>query len=250
LILQDFGGGLSGMKRTLLVLFASVALASAQEDPGASAPAPVAKSAFAGGEGVNGEVLALAVQLDGKVVIGGRFSAVNGQPRNNIARLNPDGTLDPTFAATVQAGVNGQINALALPPSGGILVGGAFTEVGTVQALNLGRYNADGTADKTFGHQPGQEAGANGPVFALAVQPDGKVVVGGNFSTVLGQPRRGVARLNTDNSLDGPIAGQTGLNGAVRALAGTTDDGFVAGGTFQVQNQTARNLFLQAPPAD
>ena len=52
-------------------------------------------SAFGSGEGVNGEVLAAVVQVDGKIVIGGRFTAVNGIVRNNIARLNPDGTLGP-----------------------------------------------------------------------------------------------------------------------------------------------------------
>jgi uncharacterized delta-60 repeat protein len=249
LILQDFGDGLAAMKQFLLVLLVTGSWVWAQDDLDAPQATPAPKSAFGPGQGVNGEVLAVVVQADGKVIIGGRFSAVNGHPRNNIARLNPDGTLDTTFAATVQAGVNGQVNALALAPAGGLIVGGVFTEVGTVQAMNLGRYNADGTPDKTFGFQPGQDPGANGPVFALAVQPDGKVVVGGNFSTVFGQPRRGVARLNTDNSLDGPVAGATGLNGAVRAVAGTPDDSFVAGGQFEVQNQAAHNLFRQAPPA-
>lgn len=230
------------MKKVLLVLAVSLGVAHAQTEE-------VVKSAFGAGEGVNGEVLALAVQTDGKTLIGGRFTAVNGVPRNNIARLNPDGTLDRSFAEKVEAGVNGQVNAVVLQPAGGVIVGGQFTQVGNVEALNLGRYNADGTPDKNFGTAPGQQLGANGIVFALAVQPDGKIVVGGNFSTVFGQPRRGVARLNTDNSLDGPIVSQAGIIGPVRALAATPDDSFVAGGLFTVQNQNARSLFKLAPPA-
>ena len=231
------------MKKILLVLAVSLGAAHVQAQE-------AGKSAFGNGEGVNGEVLALAVQADGKVVIGGRFTAVNGVPRNNIARLNPDGTLDRSFADTQEAGVNGQVNAIVLPPAGGVIVGGQFTQVGNVEAMNLGRYNADGTPDKSFGTAPGQEPGANGIVFALTAQPDGKVVVGGNFSTVFGQPRRGVARLNTDNTLDGPIPPQAGISGSVRALVATADDSFVAGGQFTVQNQNARSLFKVAAPVE
>jgi uncharacterized delta-60 repeat protein len=230
------------MKKFLLVLMVSLGAAHAQTEE-------VVKSAYGAGQGVNGEVLALAVQSDGKVIIGGRFSAVNGVPRNNIARLNPDGTLDRSFAEKVENGVNGQVNALAVQPAGGVIVGGQFTQVGNVEALNLGRYNADGTPDKNFGNLPGQEPGANGIVYALAVQADGKIVVGGNFSTVFGQPRRGVARLNTDNTLDGPLVSQAGILGPVRALVATPDDSFVAGGVFTVQNQEAKSLFKAPVPA-
>jgi len=228
------------MKKILLALVVSLCAAHAQTEE-------VVKSAFGTGEGVNGDVLALVVQKDGKIVIGGKFSSVNGVPRNNIARLNPDGTLDRSFAEAVEAGVNGQVNALVLQPAGGVIVGGQFTQVGNVEALNLGRYNVDGTPDKNFGTAPGQELGANGAVFALTVQPDGKIVVGGNFSTVFGQPRRGVARLNTDNSLDGPLAPQAAISGSVRALAATSGDSFIAGGNFTVQNQVARNVFKLVP---
>lgn len=228
------------MKKILLVLAVILGAASlqAQEAQG---------SAFGAGAGVDGEVLALAVQPDGKVILGGRFASVNGLPRNNIARLNADGTVDRTFADTLEAGVNGQVNALVLQPAGGVIVGGQFTQIGSVEALNLGRYNVDGTPDKAFGAQPGQQAGANGVVFALAVQADGKIVVGGNFSTVFGQPRRGVARLNTDNSLDGPVPPQAAVTGPVRALAPTAK-GFIAGGQFTVQDQNARNVFRDAAP--
>jgi uncharacterized delta-60 repeat protein len=230
------------MKKILLALAVSLCAAHAQTEGGV-------KSAFGTGEGVNGDVLALAVQKDGKVLIGGKFSSVNGVPRNNIARLNPDGTLDRSFAETVEAGVNGQVNAIVLQPAGGAIVGGQFTQVGNVEALNLGRYNADGTPDKNFGTAPGQQLGANGIVFALSAQPDGKIVVGGNFSTVFGQPRRGLARLNSDNSLDGPLPSQAAISGSVRAVAATADDLFIAGGNFTVQNQIARNIFKPAPPA-
>ncbi|MGA7881822.1 MAG: delta-60 repeat domain-containing protein, partial [Terrimicrobiaceae bacterium] len=102
------------MKPFLLLLAIAVSAVHAQDEVALS-------SAFGAGEGVNGEVLAVAIQSDGKIVIGGRFSAVNGIVRSNLARLNTDGTLDRTFAEP--QGVNGQVSALAIQLNGGIIVG-------------------------------------------------------------------------------------------------------------------------------
>lgn len=230
------------MKKLLLVLtIFSLHAAHAQE--GAQA------SAFASGEGVNGTIYAIAVQPDGKVVIGGRFSAVNGVPRNNIARLNKDGTLDRSFADTIEAGVNGQVNAIVIQPEGGIVVGGNFSQLGAFQTLNLGRYNGDGTADKNFGGQYSGEAGTNGAVEALSTQPDGKIVVGGNFNAVFGQPRRSIARINTDGTLDGPVTAQNAVGGIIYAT-GASADGLFAGGEFTVQGKNPRSILKVAAPQE
>jgi uncharacterized delta-60 repeat protein len=185
-------------------------------------------------------VLAVAIQSDGKIIIGGRFSAVNGIVRSNLARLNTDGTLDRTFAEL--QGVNGQVSAVAIQPSGGIIVGGTFTQAGQTQALNLARYTSSGEVDATFGGEGDGEPGANGIVCALAVQPDGKIVVGGNFSEVFGQPRRSIARLNADGTSDAPVTAENALSGAVRAAAAGADASLVAGGQFTLLNQNARNV--------
>jgi len=225
------------MKRFLLILAASVGAASAQSEVALS-------SAFAGGEGVNGEVNAVAVQADGKIVIGGKFTAVNGIPRNNIARLHADGSLDRAFSEEQTNGVNGQVNALAIQPGGGIIVGGLFTQAGQVETMNLARYKVDGSVDKNFGGAGNSAPGTNGAVLALAVQADGKIVVGGNFNTVFGQPCRSMARLKADGTLDGPVPAQSALiNGPVNALAAASDGTAIAGGLFTVENQNARSLF-------
>ncbi len=218
--------------RILLALLGSLVVLHAQSN----------LSAFSTGEGVTGQVNAIAVQPDGKVVIGGSFSAVNGAPRSNIARLNPDGTLDSAFSGQGDLGLNGQVNALAIDSTGGILAGGSFTRVGNTEAMNIVRYNADGTVDANFGG-PDPEVGANGPVLALAVQADGKIVVGGLFSTVYGKQRRGVARLNAGGIPDAPAIAEQGLSGAVNAVAGAGGT-FVAGGRFTVENQPARGLVV------
>jgi uncharacterized delta-60 repeat protein len=223
------------VKSSLLILVFLTCVARAQNEVALS-------SAFGAGEGVNGEVLAAAIQPDGKIVIGGRFSAVNGIARNNIARINDDGTLDRTFAEEPARGVNGQVNALAVQPDGGIIVGGAFTQAGQLETLNLARYNADGSIDQTFGGAGVAEAGVDGTVYALAVQPNGKIVVGGNFNAIFGLPRRSIARLNADGTLDGTLTGQNSLSGTVRTVAAGSAVFFVAGGEFTLPTQSARNL--------
>ena len=62
----------------------------------------------------NGFVSALALQHDGKVLLGGSFTTVNGQLRNRIARLNADGSLDATF----NPDANNTVLALAIPVAG------------------------------------------------------------------------------------------------------------------------------------
>ncbi|GAT34025.1 delta-60 repeat domain-containing protein [Terrimicrobium sacchariphilum] len=207
------------------------------------------RSAFTTEPGVQGEVNAIAIQPDGKVIIGGRFNSVNGQPRGSLARLNPDGTLDMAFANSFEAGVNGQVFALALQADGSVIVGGTFTQANSFGTYNIARYKADGTVDQTFGAGNGVASpGTDGPVFALAIQPDGKVVLGGSFSLVLGQPRRSVARLNADGTLDAPVVSDPqAVSGTVKSVVLDTKNALVAGGRFSVQKQTAQNLLKTSP---
>ena len=76
--------------------------------------------------GTNGEVRALAVQSDGKIIIGGDFTTVAGVSRNYIARLNSDGSLDESF----NPNANGAVYVIVVLNDGGILVGGNFTSIG------------------------------------------------------------------------------------------------------------------------
>ena len=78
------------------------------------------------GDGTDSTVMSLALQNDGKVLIGGWFTRVNGVARNSLARLNPDGSLDTSFLNGLN-GPDGEVYALALQRSGEILVGGSFT---------------------------------------------------------------------------------------------------------------------------
>ena len=91
--------------------------------------------------GANGSVNALAIQPDGKLLVGGSFTALGAQPRNYIARFNADGTLDPLF----NPGANGPVYALGVQTDGRLLVAGNFTTLGGWDRNYLARLNSDGT---------------------------------------------------------------------------------------------------------
>jgi uncharacterized delta-60 repeat protein len=182
--------------------------------------------------GTDNRVNALAMQADGKVLVGGEFTSLAGQTRNCIGRLNADGSLDSAFNPSA----NGGIYALALQPDGKILVGGYFTSLVGQDRYCLGRLNADGTLDESF--QPGDNAGSY--VYSLAIQPDGKILLGGEFQTLDGQPSSYFGRLNADGSLDSLFQPGTG---PVYCLAMQTDARILAGGVFN-DNQ-ARNFLVR-----
>ena len=132
-------------------------------------------------------VYSLAVQADGKILVGGQFTGLNGQNCTNIGRLNADGTLDYNFYPGALHGL--AVYSLAVEADGGILVGGQFTALGGQSCTNIGRFNADGTLDNNF------YPGANNTVYSLAVQADGKILAGGAFTTLGGQSRTNIGRL-------------------------------------------------------
>ena len=92
-------------------------------------------------------VLKLAVQADGKLLVGGDFTSIAGNTRSGIARLLPDGSLDPTFPDPV---VDGPIQAFAVQADGKILIGGTFHQVGVSLRNNIARLNPDGSVDLAF----------------------------------------------------------------------------------------------------
>jgi uncharacterized delta-60 repeat protein len=137
---------------------------------------------------VNGEVDTLAVQPDGKVLVGGSFTNVGTQGGSGVARLTAGGRVDSTFE---YSGTNAPVNALAVQADGKILVGGSFTSIGMRSHSYVARLNADGGVDMSFA-----DPGVDGYVDALAVQADGKLLISGRFTSVGTQAHNGLARLS------------------------------------------------------
>ena len=159
---------------------------------------------FNPGSGANSNVEYLALQSDGKVLIGGAFTNFNRTARIRIARLNGDGSLDAGFDAGL--GANDSVFSVAVQSDGKVLIGGWFTNVNGTTRNFVARLNSDGTLDASF------DPGANNTVYSVAVQSDGKILIGGDFSMVKGTSRNRITRLNSDGSLDGgfnPDRGQT-----------------------------------------
>jgi uncharacterized delta-60 repeat protein len=185
----------------------------------------------------NGDVYATAVQLDGKIVIGGAFTTVGGAARSGIARLNANGTLD----AGLNANANSLVVSAVLQPDGKIVIGGGFTAVGGVARNLIARLNANGTLDAGF--NPNVSGGVTPSVQCIAAQADGKFVIGGVFTTVGGVARNRIARLNTNGTLDtgfDPNANERAYTVAVQA-----DGKIVIGGGFTAVSGTTRNYIAR-----
>jgi uncharacterized delta-60 repeat protein len=127
-------------------------------------------------------VSASAVQPDGKTILAGRFTSVLGQPRNHIARLNADGTLDAGF----NPDASGTVHSVAVQADGGVLLGGNFTTVGGAARNHIARLDAAGTLDAGFNPNVDSQDSA---ISSVAVQVDGRILLGGYFTSVGGIER-------------------------------------------------------------
>jgi uncharacterized delta-60 repeat protein len=173
-------------------------------------------------------IQSMAVQADGKILFGGlAFTSVGGQTYSGVVRLNADGTLDTTF---INPNANGRVFAIAVQPSDQkIIVAGSFTSIGGATYNYIARLNTDGSVDSTFKPNP------NNLVYSLAIQPDGKILVGGSFSLFTASDatttsRSNAARLNADGTLDTNF--NPGPDNNVMSLALQSDGKILIGGYF------------------
>ncbi|NDD39940.1 MAG: hypothetical protein EB082_16285, partial [Verrucomicrobia bacterium] len=169
---------------------------------------------FNPGSGFIGSVRSVAIQPNGQVVAGGAFTSFNGTLVNNVARLNSNGSLDTAFSAG--AGANGTVYAVAVDStSSKIYIGGDFTTYNGVARNRIARLNTDGTLDTAF--DPG--TGADDTVYAIAVLPSGKVIVGGNFLTINQLSQKRLVQFTTSGAVDTTFNVGSGLNSRVTAIA-------------------------------
>ena len=189
----------------------------------------------------NSAVDCITVHGDDRILVGGAFTAIGGTLRNGIARLNPDGSVDTDF----NPDADGRVYTIALQADGKILIGGEFTTIGGVARNHIARLNPNGSLDTGF------SLDADGPVYSIAVQPDSKILLGGEFTTVGGLPRTHMARLNANGSLD------TGFNPSVNTESGMiriasialqADGKILIGGFFTMVGGVTRNRIARLNP--
>ncbi len=165
------------------------------------------------------------LQSDGKILIGGVFCK-SSQPSLpvNLLRLLPSGQIDPSFNAWKRADY--AVRAVAVQPDGKILIGGCFTNLGEYPAvvgrLHLARLNPDGSVDASFDPAPTFRGTSSGYVRAMALQPDGRVLIGGSFDFVNGSTRRNLTRLNGDLVMFQAATATSGFSTSVKTIHGRT----------------------------
>ena len=182
---------------------------------------------------VDSAVFGITVQPDGKILICGQFQNVNGAQRWSFARLNADGTTDSSFAVTAGfPGANGSTYEAVVQADGKIVVAGGFTRFGEGNTVRnrLARLNADGTPDPSF------VPSFDGPVYALQLQSDGKIVAGGSFLTLNGASHERIARVNRDGSRDASFG--SSADNIVNDVAVAQDGTILFSGSFTMVNGT------------
>ncbi len=231
---------------------------------------------FNTGYGANDDILCAFLQADGKILVGGVFTAVNWLPRNRIARLNADGSVDAGFVFDgniegvtdikqlpdgkyiVNAvnkilrlntdgsldtsfysglGTDHPIQSVLIQSNGKIVIGGYFTEYDGFAFERILRLEADGNIDTTFNIS----SGANYGVLGISEQPDGNLLVTGLFSTFNGYPREKVARLSPDGAIDPTLDPLLGPNNVVLHHAIQPDGRVLIAGDFSDYNGVSRN---------
>ncbi|MFN4123089.1 MAG: T9SS type A sorting domain-containing protein [Flavobacteriales bacterium] len=187
---------------------------------------------FNQGSGANGAVLS-SVSIPGeRAIIAGSFTAYNGYTANRIARLNPDGTFDPSFK--VEAGFNGTVNKILLQKDGKLIAVGSFTSFNGQSAGHIIRLMPDGSRDASFN----VGSGANGEVKDVVMLQDGSILAGGNFVFFNGQPALRLVKLKYDGTVQNSF--QASANAVVNALHELPNGNIVLGGAFNLVNQQSR----------
>ena len=174
----------------------------------------------------NTDVRVVKELSNGKLIVGGGFAVYQGNIQNYIARIKTDGTTDASF--NIGTGFDQTVNVIALQANGKILVGGFFTTYKGLAQNKLIRLNSDGSKDATFNIG----TGFSGPVYALAIQSDGKILVGGSFVTYQGSSWPYLVRLNVDGSIDSGFNIGTGFNQMVTSIAIKSNGKILVGGWF------------------
>jgi uncharacterized delta-60 repeat protein len=187
------------------------------------------------GAGPSNQIMDIVALSDGKILIGGNFQTVSGTTRYGLARLNANGTHDTTFAPPMS--IFASVNDIAVSTDGKITVTGSFNISGR---QNIVRFNSDGTLDTTF------SATLDYSGQAVAVQPDGKTLVGGFFTATNGQASGSLVRLNPNGTTDPTFAANSSFPSSVNRITLQSNGRIVVGGSFQIAN-TSRGLVRLLP---
>lgn len=183
---------------------------------------------FIRGGGFNGYVNALVVQASGKIVVAGDFTDYNGTACSRIARLNPDGSLDASFATG--GGFDNTVNALAIDASGRLVAGGGFANFAGTARKRVARLTADGALDTSF-----DPSATLGMQWCFTVATAGDTVYAGGFGSTTPANNNFLVRLAADGAVDTAFAANfpaLGYGGSVSAIGINSAGRLLAVGNF------------------
>ena len=235
------------MKKKYLVLFVAFLLTYTSNaqfgaiDYSFGRPSPqLGDSSRFNGAGIN----VLLLQPDQKILVGGPFTTYNSVSRPRLVRLLNNGDLDPAFQ-TSSGFSSGEVQSLAVQNDGKIIVGGTFPSFNGQPRSGIVRLDSTGALDLGFTVGTGFNNGSN--VYAICLQPDGKILVGGSFNTYDGTPAGRIVRLNTDGSLDTTFISGVGFDNSARSINfdNVTNSIYVGGNFSEYDNNTAANRLVR-----
>lgn len=175
---------------------------------------------------------------NGKMYVSGSFSSYNGISSGSIIRINSNGVYDTSFTGSG----GGKINVMAFQPDGKIIIGGTFIGYSSnVSTRCLARINDDGSIDQTFFPITTNIANNLKNISTICIQPDSKIIIGGEFTNINGVTCNNIARLNSDGTLDSTFQIGQGANDVVNASIVQSDGKILIGGNFNAYNSTGRN---------
>lgn len=206
---------------------------------------------FVTGTGFDNYATYVLIQSDGKILVGGQFGSYNGTTSSGLIRLNTDGSVDATlnvgtgFLDTFS--LSGGVNTMALQTDGKILVGGSFEQYNGVTNNKIIRINTNGSVDSSFNIGTGFLPLNVGIINTIAIQTDGKVLVGGNFTSYNGTAANDIIRLNSNGSVDTSFVYGTGFNGTngLYIIALQSNGQILAGGDFTQYNGSNYNEIIR-----
>lgn len=179
------------------------------------------------------QIQAIAIQSNGKILAGGKFTKFNNITLSNVVRFNTDGSVDNTF--NTGAGFDDRVEVITIQDDGKLLIGGRFEDFNGSFANRIIRLNANGSIDNSFD----TGTGFSNFVFAIVNQDDGEILVGGNFSSYNGGNTPNLVRLNTDGTNDNSFNIGTGFQNTVQTIIILNDKRTLIGGWFESYNGTS-----------
>lgn len=194
----------------------------------------------------SGPIYTLAKAPGDSIYVGGLFSKLNATSVSPLVRLNREGAIDTEFTSKVRiTNPRGKpwVNTIAVHKDGRIIVGGAFTAAGGITSSNLVRLNQDGSRDSTF--RIGNAA--SDQVNAIAIQPDGRIIVAGHFENFSSRLHRRIVRLLPDGTVD-PTFKSPNPNNEIRHLLLLPDSRILLSGLFTSIGSSAQRFLALLKP--